>query len=594
MLMDTVALPIEQQVNGVENMIYMQSTSASDGSYTLTVTFNIGTDLDTAQVLVQNRVASALAQLPDAVQTQGVTVQKKETAILLIATLTSTDDRYDRLYLANYATINIRDELSRLPGVGNVNIFGAGQYSMRVWLDPDKLKARSLNAQDVVQALQQQSQQVTAGQVGMPPTPPGVNFQYTIDLQGRLSDVEQYENVIVKTGSAGELTRLRDIGHVELGAQSYSQIFTLDGHPSAGIGIFQTPGANALNVERAVKEKMEELARHFPQGLTYTIPFDTTVFVNQSIHEVYKTLIEAAILVLIVILVFLQDWRAMLVPATTVPVTIIGAFAAMWALGFSVNFSTLFAIVLSIGIVVDDAIVVVEGAAHNVERGMSGHDAAIAAMNALLGPIIGITLVLMSVFLAGGFHARPDRPHVRAIRAGDRRDRAAERDQRGDAQADAGGVVAAPAGARKPAQLFLSRLQRRLQPRRTRLCRADAAHGHPRRADGDHCLDHHCAGRLGPCARTDRLPADRGSRLSAGRRPASGRRLAGAHAKDACRGIEDRACRRCGRSRRHHRRRFRARQQRRARQCRRRLCRAEGLEQTRRFARAVPPAVASA
>ncbi len=283
-LMDTVALPIEQQVNGVENMIYMQSTSSSDGSYTLTVTFRIGTDLDTAQVLVQNRVASALAQLPDAVQKQGVTVQKKQTAILLIATLTSSDNRYDRLYLANYATISIRDELSRLPGVGNVNVFGAGQYSMRVWLDPNKLKARSLNPQDVVTALQQQSQQVTAGQVGTPPTPPGVNFQYTIDLQGRLSDVEQYENVIVKTGNAGELTRLRDIGRVELGAQSYSQIFTLDDHPSAGIAIYQTPGANALNVEQEVKAKLQELARSFPQALSYTIPFDTTVFVNQSIH----------------------------------------------------------------------------------------------------------------------------------------------------------------------------------------------------------------------------------------------------------------------------------------------------------------------
>jgi HAE1 family hydrophobic/amphiphilic exporter-1 len=402
-LMDTVALPIEQQVNGVENMIYMQSTNASDGSYSLTVTFRIGTDLDTAQVLVQNRVASALAQLPDAVQKQGVVVEKKQTAILLIATLTSSDDRYDRLYLANYATISIRDELSRLPGVGNVNIFGAGQYSMRVWLDPNKLKARSLNPQDVVQALQQQSQQVTAGQVGTPPTPPGVNFQYTIDLQGRLNDVAEYENIIVKTGNAGELTRLRDIGRVELGAQGYSQMFTLDGHPSAGIAIYQTPGANALNVEQEVKAKLQELARNFPQGLTYTIPFDTTVFVNQAIHEVYRTLIEAAVLVLIVIMVFLQDWRAMLVPATTVPVTIIGAFAAMWALGFSVNFSTLFAIVLSIGIVVDDAIVVVEGAAHNVERGMNGHDAAIAAMNTLLGPIIGITLVLMSVFLPAAF-----------------------------------------------------------------------------------------------------------------------------------------------------------------------------------------------
>jgi HAE1 family hydrophobic/amphiphilic exporter-1 len=402
-LMDTVALPIEQQVNGVENMIYMQSTSASDGTYVLTVTFKIGTDLDTAQVLVQNRVSSALSSLPQNVQSQGVTVQKRSTAILLFVTLTSPDDSYDSLYLANYATINLKDQLARLPGVGDVLVFGAGQYSMRIWLDPDKLKARSLNAQEVVQALQQQSQDVSAGQVGTPPTPPGVDFQYTIELQGRLSDVQEFENVIVKTGDNGAITRLRDVGRVELGAQSYSQYFSLNGKPAAGIGIFQTPGANALDVEHAIEAKMAELARVFPQGLTYAVPFDTTVFVNASIHEVYKTLIEAAVLVLIVILVFLQDWRAMLVPATTVPVTIIGAFAAMWALGFTVNFSTLFAIVLSIGIVVDDAIIVVEGAAHNIEKGMSGHDAAIRAMNELLGPIIGITLVLMSVFLPAAF-----------------------------------------------------------------------------------------------------------------------------------------------------------------------------------------------
>src|SRR5215469_15356184 len=402
-LMDTVALPIEQQVNGVENMIYMQSTSASDGTYTLTVTFNIGTDLDAAQVLVQNRVASALASLPQAVQKQGVTVQKRSTAVLLFVTLTSPDGRYDSLYLANYATINLKDELARLPGVGNVNVFGAGQYSMRVWLDPDKLKARSLDAQDVVQALQNQSQEVAAGQVGMPPTPPGVDFQLTIQLQGRLNDVSEYENVIVKTGSSGEVTRLRDVGRVELGAQTYSQYFTLDGKQAAGVGVYQSPGANALDVEHAVKAKMEVLARAFPQGLTYTVPFDTTIFVKASIDEVYKTLIEAAVLVLIVILLFLQDWRAMLIPATTVPVTIIGAFAMMWALDFTVNFSTLFAIVLAIGIVVDDAIVVVEGAAHNIEKGMSGHDAAIRAMQELLGPIIGITLVLMSVFLPAAF-----------------------------------------------------------------------------------------------------------------------------------------------------------------------------------------------
>jgi hydrophobic/amphiphilic exporter-1 (mainly G- bacteria), HAE1 family len=402
-LMDTVALPIEQQVNGVENMLYMQSTNASDGSYSLTVTFRIGTNLDTAQVLVQNRVASALSSLPQAVQSQGVTVKKRSTAPLLFVILTSPDNRYDGLYLANYATINLLDELSRVPGVGEVRQFGASQYSMRVWLDPEKLKARSLNAQDVVLALQQQSEEVTAGQVGTPPTPPGVDFQYTIELQGRLVDASEFANVIVKTGNSGEVTRIRDIGRVELGAQTYSQAFTLDGKPGAGMGIFQTPGANALDVERAIQAKMKTLARKFPQGLVYSTPYDTTVFVNASIQEVYKTLFAAAALVLIVILVFLQDWRAMLVPATTVPVTIIGAFAAMWALGFGVNFSTLFAIVLAIGIVVDDAIIVVEGAAHNIERGMSGHDAAIGAMNVLLAPIIGITLVLMSVFLPAAF-----------------------------------------------------------------------------------------------------------------------------------------------------------------------------------------------
>jgi hydrophobic/amphiphilic exporter-1 (mainly G- bacteria), HAE1 family len=402
-VVDTVALPIEQQVNGVEDMLYMQSTSAADGSYTLTVTFKIGVDLNFAQILVQNRVSSALSSLPQAVQAQGVTVQKKSTAILMFVTLSSPKGEYDSLYLANYATISLRDELSRVPGVGNVNVFGAGQYSMRVWLDPAKLQARALTPQDVIQALQGQSQQVTAGQIGMPPTPGGQNFQYTIDIAGRLSEVREFADVIVKTGSDGEITRVKDVGRVELGAQTYGQTFTLNGQPAAALGIFQTPGANALNVKTAVDARMAELAKAFPQGLVYDIPFDTTKFVNESIKEVYHTLIEAAVLVLIVILFFLQDWRAMLVPATTVPVTIIGAFAAMAALGFSVNLSTLFAIVLAIGIVVDDAIVVVEGAAHNIEKGMSGHDAAIKAMDELFGPIIGITLVLMSVFIPAAF-----------------------------------------------------------------------------------------------------------------------------------------------------------------------------------------------
>ena len=381
----------------------MQSYSGADGSYSLTVTFKIGTDLNFAQVLVQNRVSSALSSLPQSVQTQGVTVQKKSTAILLFVTLTSPNSTYDSLYLSNYATINIKDELSRLPGVGNVMVFGAGQYSMRVWLDPNKLQALSLMPQDVIQAIQQQSQQVTAGQVGMPPAPPGQAFQYTLNINGRLDDTKEFEKVIVKTGNNGDVTRVRDVGRVELGAQTYSQIFSLNNKPATGIGVFQSPGANALEVEQAVRKKMDALARGFPQDMKFDIPFDTTKFVSASIHEVYKTLIEAGFLVLVVILVFLQDWRAMLVPATTVPVTIIGAFAAMAALGFTINLSTLFAIVLAIGIVVDDAIVVVEGAAHNIEQGMSGHDAAIKAMDQLFGPIIGITLVLVSVFLPAAF-----------------------------------------------------------------------------------------------------------------------------------------------------------------------------------------------
>jgi hydrophobic/amphiphilic exporter-1 (mainly G- bacteria), HAE1 family len=402
-VVDTVALPIEQQVNGVEGMLYMQSYAGADGAYTLTVTFKIGTDLNFAQVLVQNRVASALSQLPQSVQAQGVQVQKRSTAVLLFVTLTSPDGSYDSLYMSNYGTIKLKDELARLPGVGNVAVFGAGQYSMRIWLDPNKLQIRGLNPQDVIQALQQQSQQVTAGQVGMPPTPPGQAFQYTLNVAGRLADADQFADVVVKVGPNGEITRVRDIGRVELGAQTYGQTFALNGKPAAGVAVYQLPGANALEVEKAVRAKMTDLARGFPPGLTYEIPFDTTTFVTAAINEVYKTLFEAAILVLIVIVVFLQDWRATLVPATTVPVTIIGAFAAMAALGFSVNLSTLFAIVLAIGIVVDDAIVVVESAAHQMERGLSAHDAAIGAMHQLLGPIIGITLVLMAVFVPAAF-----------------------------------------------------------------------------------------------------------------------------------------------------------------------------------------------
>jgi HAE1 family hydrophobic/amphiphilic exporter-1 len=404
-VVNNVALPIELQVNGVDRMIYMQSTSTDSGTYTLTVTFEIGTDLDFAQVLVQNRVSAALAALPQPVQAQGVTVQKRSTSILEIVALSSPDARYDNLFMSNYATINLVNELARVPGVGNVTVLGAGQYSMRIWMDPRKLYTYGLTPSDVVQVVQSQSQSVTAGQVGTPPAAKDQNFQYTVDIEGRLADPRQFENIIVKTegGDGGRILRLKDVARVELGAQTYAQNFRLDGKPGAGIAIYQAPGANALQVATAVQAKMEELKKAFPPGLTYLVPFDTTTFVKTSIHEVFMTLIEAGILVLIVIVVFLQDWRAMLVPATTIPVTIIGAFAAMAALDFTINLSTLFGIVLAIGIVVDDAIVIVEGVARHIERGMSGHDAAVKAMDELFGPVVGITLVLMSVFIPAAF-----------------------------------------------------------------------------------------------------------------------------------------------------------------------------------------------
>ncbi|MCJ8142642.1 multidrug efflux RND transporter permease subunit [Ancylobacter sp. A5.8] len=404
-LVDTVALPIEQQVNGVEGMLYMQSTSASDGTYTLTITFAIGTDPDFAQVLVQNRVAIAMSSLPQAVQVQGVTTQKKSTSILQFVTLYSPDGRYDSLFLANYGVINLQDEIARLNGVGNVSVFGAGQYAMRVWLNPDQLQARGLTPQQVIDSIQQESQEVASGMIGMPPMPKGQDFQFTLNIAGRLDEAADFENIIVKVDNAngGQITRVRDVGRVELGAQTYSQKFTFNGQPAAALGIYQLPEANSLQVAQEVRNKMAQLAKNFPPGLAYQVPFDTTVFVNASVTEVYKTLFEAGILVLVVILVFLQDWRATLVPATTVPVTIIGSFAAMSAMGFTVNLSTLFAIVLAIGIVVDDAIVIVEGVARHIERGLPGRAAAEKAMDELLGPIIGITLVLMSVFIPAAF-----------------------------------------------------------------------------------------------------------------------------------------------------------------------------------------------
>ncbi len=573
-LIDTVALPIEQQVNGVENMLYMQSTSADDGTYTLVVTFAIGTDPDKAQILVQNQVASAISSLPQQVQAQGVTTAKKSTSILEFVVLVSPDSRFDSLFLSNYAVINVQNELARLKGVGGVKILGAGQYAMRIWLNPDLLQARALTPQDVINAVQQQSQEVAAGQVGAPPAPKGQDFQYTLDLKGRLDDAAEFENIIVKVDSAngGQITRIRDVGRVELGAQTYSESFDLDGRPAAGISISLLPDANAIAVASEVKAKMDELAKSVPAGLTYVVPFDTTKFVKAAIGEVYLTLIEAGVLVLIVILVFLQDWRAMLVPATTVPVTIIGAFAAMTALGFSINLATLFAIVLAIGIVVDDAIVIVEGVSRYVEQGVPGREAAGRAMDELMGPVVGITLVLMSVFIPAAFLPGLTGQLYRQFALVIAATAFISAINASDLEAHAKRAVAAAADPWRAAQPVLSRLQRRLRRHRAGLRSAHRRDDTSQRRHGRRCApsDRRC--RLGIDARADRIPAGRGPRLSDRQRAIARRRFEGAHRRGHATDLGD--CREgarrrpCGR----HQRRFRTRQHGKPRQRRRRFC----------------------
>jgi HAE1 family hydrophobic/amphiphilic exporter-1 len=401
----TVGIPIEQAVNGVEGSIYMSSTSASDGSYTLTITFDVGTNLNTAVALVQNLVASANAQLPAAVQPQGVTVKKVSTDILLVVSLYSEEDKFDDSFLSNYAVINLQNPLARLPGVGQIRVVGAGPYSMRVWLDPNKLHDYSLTTLDVVAAIQGQNVQVVAGQLGGPPVPLEQTFQFTVNALGRLENVEQFENIIIKSTRAesAEIVRIRDVARVELSQQSYSNFAGMSGHKAAQILTYALPGANALTVAEEVRQAVAEMSKDFPPGLTYKTHYDTTKFVEQAIHDVYTTLFEAGILVLIVIVVFLQNWRATLVPATTVPVTIIGAFAAMMLLGFGINLMTLFALILSIGIVVDDAIVIVENASYHIEKGLPPKEATIKAMGEMTGPVMGITLVLTAVFLPAAF-----------------------------------------------------------------------------------------------------------------------------------------------------------------------------------------------
>ena len=400
---DTVAAPIEQQVNGVENMMYMSSQCTNDGMYTLTVTFKVGVDLNMAQVLVQNRESLAEPILPDLVKRRGVTVKKKSPSILMIVNLFSPDKSRDNLYLSNYATIQLRDELARLDGVGDITYMGQRDYSMRVWLDPEKMSFRNLTASDVTDAIMQQNTQVAAGQIGQPPVPNGQVFQFTMSTLGRLMDAEQFADMILKNDNDGRLVRLRDVARIELGAQSYDQSCTLDQQPSVALSIYQRPGSNALETAALVRAKMKELKQRFPEGLDYAIVYDTTPFITESVNEVFNTLRDAIILVAVVVLLFLQNWRSAVIPLIAVPVAIIGTFAIMAALGFSLNNLTLFGLVLAIGIVVDDAIVVVEAVEHHIEHGMSPRDATVRAMEEVSGPVVAIGLVLTAVFVPCAF-----------------------------------------------------------------------------------------------------------------------------------------------------------------------------------------------
>jgi multidrug efflux pump len=400
---ETVAAPIEQQVNGVEDMLYMSSQSTNDGQYNLTVTFKNGVDLDMAQVLVQNRVNLALPQLPEVIRKTGLTTKKRSPNILLAISLISPDGRYDQLYLSNYALMQVRDELARLPGVGDVMLFGQRDYSMRVWVDADRMASRGLTAGDVAAALREQNAAVALGQLGQPPAPPGLEYQLPLSTLGRLSTPEQFERIVLKRTRDGRMTLLRDVARVELGAKNIDVNSRVNGYETVGLGIFQLPDANAFDTADGVRAKIEELSKNFPEGLRYDIVYDTTPFVKESITEVFYTLRDAIILVAVVVLLFLQNWRSALIPLVAVPVAIVGTFAVMAAFGFSLNNLTLFGLVLAIGIVVDDAIVVVEAIEHHTAHGLSPRDASIKAMEQVSGPVVAVGLVLSAVFVPCAF-----------------------------------------------------------------------------------------------------------------------------------------------------------------------------------------------
>lgn len=399
---ETIGAPIEQQVNGVEKMLYMSSQSNNDGSYSLTVTFALGTDLDAAQVLTQNRVNLALPLLPEEVRRTGVTVKKQSTGIMMVINLLSPDGRYDALYLGNYAVLRMKDTIARVDGVGDVNIFGK-EYAMRIWLDPEKLSSLRLTAADVVGAIQEQNLQVAAGIIGALPSDGDAAFQFTVNTQGRLTTPEEFEEIVVKSSAEGTVVRLRDVARVELGSRDYSIDAFLDGQPTAGIAVYQQPGSNAIATAEAVREVVAELAASFPEGLIYQIQYDTTEFVEESVASVVHTIFEAAALVILVVLLFLQSWRATLIPLIAIPVSLIGTFAAMAAFGFSLNNISLLGLVLAIGIVVDDAIVVVENVERNLHLGLSPMEATRKAMDEVFGAVVAVSIVLAAVFIPTAF-----------------------------------------------------------------------------------------------------------------------------------------------------------------------------------------------
>ncbi|HTO73530.1 MAG TPA: efflux RND transporter permease subunit, partial [Gemmatimonadales bacterium] len=402
-LSEAVATPLEESINGVENMLYMSSQGTADGVLTLTVTFKIGTNVDLAQVQVQNRVSQALPRLPEEVRQSGVTTVKSSPDLTMVVHLVSPDNRYDVTYLRNYAVLQVKDVLARINGVGQVNLFGGGDYAMRVWLDPRKVAARGLSAPDIIAAIREQNVQVAAGVVGGPPMPSAVDYQLSVNTHGRLANAEEFGAIIIKAGAGGELVRLRDVARIELGSGDYALRSMLNNREAVAMAIFQSPGSNALQLSTDVRAAMEKLKANFPEGVEYRIVYDPTTNVRDGIHEVVKTLFEAILLVVLVVVLFLQTWRASIIPLVAVPVSIVGTFAVLLIFGFSINTLSLFGLVLAIGIVVDDAIVVVENVERNIEAGLSPRDASHKAMDEVSGPIIAIALVLCAVFVPVAF-----------------------------------------------------------------------------------------------------------------------------------------------------------------------------------------------